>query len=350
MAAFLDPRRSRARPTSGERGERRLDVAGIGLAGAAGAWAAVAAHGRAGADAGPVAQLVIGAVVVALLARAVTAAGRTLVPAAVAFATTGAFVLGFPGLLHASGGPTGYANANATLAALAAVAAAAVMARHPRGTTRQAWAGLTALLVAAVVVIGSIAGGAMLAVSAVLALGSIARRDARLAVAGGVVVTSLLLGLTSAMAAGGDPLGVASRTDGRTELWDRALDHLREEPLRGIGPDEYGGPFPVTMDADLRWAHHGYLQQGAEQGVVGLGLLLLLVAWGYARLWVAGHRAPADAVAGATALTIVAGHAAVDHVLHHPAVTLTLVALVAWATAPGPRPAPGSPGSPRRPR
>ena len=116
---------------------------------------------------------------------------------------------------------------------------------------------------------------------------------------------------------------------------------LRDAPLRGHGPGSYAPPTPV-FDLDLRWAHHEYLQQAAEAGVVGLVLLLVLVAWLFAYLWWGRRRGLARTVAGATAVTLVALHATVDHVLHTAVVPLTLAVLVGWATA-DPR-GPGYPG------
>ena len=74
-------------------------------------------------------------------------------------------------------------------------------------------------------------------------------------------------------------------------------------------------------------------------------LLLLLAAWLFAYLWWGRARGLVRTVAGASAVTLVALHATVDHVLHTAVVPLTLAVLVGWATA-DPR-SPGSPGSPR---
>lgn len=315
---------------------RGLDAVGLLIVGAMAAWTLVAAAGRPHAEPGPVLALLAAMVLLAVVGRRIHQPPG-LIPGMVAVAVGGALLLGFPALLRAGGAPTGYANSNADLAALGVIAAAAASALAATTRDRRAWAGLSLLLAVATVATGSMAASLALGVAAVLALLSIVTREALPAVAGGVVAVSLLLGVTAAIAAGGDPLGLRSHDDIRPELWARALEQVREQPLRGVGPAASAPPTPVTFDADLRWAHHGYLQQAAEAGVVGLLLLLTLVGWGYLRLAVGPPRRRARTVAGASALTVVALHASVDHILHAAAVPLTLALLVGWATA-SPRP------------
>lgn len=296
------------------------------------AWTVVASVDRPDARPGPVLALLAGAVALGALGRRFSSPDPALVPGLVAVAVAGAVVLSYPAILRAGGAPTGYANANAALVALGAIGAAAASSVSRPGRPRQAWAALVVLLAAAVVATGSTAASLVLGVAATLALASVLTRQVAVAVAGGLIAVSLTLGVTVAIAAGGDPADLRARDEIRSELWSRAIEQAREDPARGLGPGR-SAPRNSTIDDDLRWAHHGYLQQAAEQGVVGLVLLLAVVVWGYARLWCGRARESARTLAGATALSVVAVHASVDHVLHHAAVPLTLAVLVGWATA-----------------
>ena len=77
----------------------------------------------------------------------------------------------------------------------------------------------------------------------------------------------------------------------------------------------------ARRDADVRWAHNEFLQEGVELGWAGFALLVLLFGWGFARLWVLP--APDIVVAlGAASLAALGIHASVDYVLHFPAVPL----------------------------
>lgn len=341
MAPLREPANQAARRRRGP----ALDRLGLMLMALIAVWTLLASIHRPDARPGPVLVLLIGTVALAAVSRRLATRQPMLVPGVVALAVAGALVLGFPALLHAGGAPTGYANSNACLAALGAVAATTAAAVSTTTLQRQTWAGLALLLIVAVGATGSLAASLALAVVALLALGSVLTGQVTLAVVGGLVAVSLTLGVTGAIAAGGDPMGLGERSGLRSDLWARALDEVHEEPGRGIGPGSYSGRDPVSIDADLRWAHHGYLQQAAEQGLVGLVLLLALLGWAYARLWNGRSRGTARTLAGASAVTTVALHASVDHVLHDAVVPLTLAVLVGWATAD--RLDPGSQGSPR---
>lgn len=310
-----------------------MDVGGITLIGLMLAWTLVTSIQREGARPVPVLALLVGVVVVAGGARWLPTDARARVPGLVAVAVGGALALSFPEVLRAGGAPTGYANANATLASLGAVSAMAAGALNPR-RGRVAWLLLAVMLAGAVGATGSVAGLLTLAVVVVLALGAGLSRSTTAAVVGGLVAVSLTLGATTAIAEGADPLGLGHRSALRGDLWASALDAIRDHPLRGLGPGGYEHLAPVSGDADLRWAHHGYLQQGADQGIPGLVLLLALVGWGYARLWASRGSPAARVLTGASALTIVCLHASVDHVLHHAVVPLVAGLLFGWSIAP----------------
>jgi O-antigen ligase len=188
----------------------------------------------------------------------------------------------------------------------------------------------------------SVAAAIALGVAVALAAISTLRRDAAVATLGGLVVTWLAVVTTTAFAFGAGEDLTDRRQALRVELWGRALQVVEDAPLRGRGPGSFA-PQVAFWDADLRWAHHEYLQQAAEVGVVGLVLLLALVAWLFAYLWWGRARGLIRTVAGASAVTLVALHATVDHVVHTAVIPLTLAVLVGWATAdPRRRGTPGS--------
>lgn len=330
---MADLARIRAEPAAPGRGGPVLDAAALLLVCLMGVWTLGASLGRPGSRPVPVVLLLVASVVAAVMGRRVGARQPSLVPGVVAVSTGGALVLGFPDLLRAGGGPTGYANSNASLAALGAIAAGAALASTDATKARPAWAALAFGLGAAVVATGSVAASIALGVAVLLAMSSVLTRQVALAVAGGLVAVSIVLGTTVAIAAGGDPLDLRHRDELRAELWERALEQARDDPLRGVGPGRYGEPTPVSRDADLRWAHHGYLQLAAEQGIVGLLLLLGLLGWAYGRLWQGRGRSHGRTLAGAAALTVVGIQTAVDHILHTPSVPIMLAALVGWSTA-----------------
>jgi O-antigen ligase len=204
--------------------------------------------------------------------------------------------------------------------------------------------------VLAVLLSRSVAGLICLGVAAVLLAGSAMIRRPTLVVLGGAVAVVLNLGLTVAIARGANPAGLGGRAAERRELWTAADKMVAARPVRGVGPGRFEVLSSVSSDADLRWAHHGYLQIAAETGLVGLALLLTLLGWVYGRLALAALGAPFRAARTAAAVTLVALHATVDHVLHDPAVILTLATLVGAATARSALPAlPGAGPTARHP-
>ena len=325
---------STARPDPTGRGWARSlpwDLAGTALVIALGAWTVAASIGRADARPLPVLALLVGASSLFVAARLSVRWHEAVVPQLVAIGLAGALLVTYPGILSAGGAPTGYANTNGTLAALGVIAAASAIPLS-RGSARLGWAGLALVLVGFVISSQSLAAAAALSVAVVLAAVSLARRDAAVATLGGLVAAWLAVGVTSAVAAGSTAWRLNERDELRTELWARALDLAQEAPLRGHGPGSYAPP-DALLDGDLRWAHQEYLQLAAELGVVGLVLLMLVIGWLYTYLWWGRRRGLARTVAGASALTLVALHATVDHIVHTAAVPLTAAVLLGWATA-----------------
>lgn len=319
--------------------DRRLDLLGLGLAGAAATWVAVVALIVGGGPA-PLATLFFtcGATVVAArrLARI------TLLPilGLVAAAPLILAVLCRRPLLGS--GPLGYANASGALFFIAA-SAALMTGLAVRTTTVRigAWAisGMWILIPWFADSRAAALLGTLLPLAVLLVRRPVAVRVALVASAGvtlaGILTTSVL-GLTY------EPVGKvgamgrildATMSERRLALWHDAVDLIRSEPLTGVGPGRFREMSPTALaDRDALWAHNEYLEVAAETGVPGLLLLLLLVLWAFARLWPAAtalRSVPAIVVLGGATL-----HANIDYVWHFPAVPLALAALVGAASAP----------------
>ena len=99
-----------------------------------------------------------------------------------------------------------------------------------------------------------------------------------------------------------------NRTDesGRLPIWGRGIGYMLENPLFGVGPNNFptaeGTLSPYAdrqqFGVGVRWnaAHNSYIQVGAELGIVGLALFVAFIA----SALVAAHRSrpPADAGEG----------------------------------------------------
>lgn len=300
---------------------RRWDALGLLAVGALAGWALHVGGSGAGSFVG-------------LLAGLVTAvgAGRWLgqvrpgaVEAAVGAAVAAAVALTLPGITQPGGPPTGYGNANATLVGVGLVAAVAAVRTHPR-RERWRWA-LVVGLGASLVATGSVAGLVSVALAGALVAASGWARYRPVLLLGGPIVVALALAVTVGVAIG-DLGGLADVGRVRSALWASAVDAVRSEPWSGVGVGGFAEVSSVGADADLRWVHHEYLEVAVELGVVGLGLLLALLAWAFARLSAAVRPEAAGA-----ALTLVALHGTVDHVWHRPAVLLVTALLLGAASA-----------------
>jgi hypothetical protein len=313
---------------------RRVDALGVVVVVLAVGWTFVT--GRDGAHPWPV----VGAWCLAL---AGVVAGRlsvrrhaALPTAAVAAAVGGAVLLTWPGITELLGGPLGYSNANASLCGLGAVAAVATATRLPRRPDRGAVLIGALALTGAAAVTGSLA--ATIVLVGTLALVTVARALRRLDLVAPfcIVACSLTLGVTLAIAVNADP----SPSDAtRVRLWSHAATLVEEHRVEGVGPGNFQDSSAESSDPDTRHAHHDFLEYAAEQGVVGLLLLLAAVALAYATVWVA-HDGTTRTALGAAAVTVVALHATVDYVLHLPQLVAVAGVLVGATTAlpPGVRP------------
>ena len=235
-------------------------------------------------------------------------------------------------------GPLDYANADGALYVQAAIAGwmLALLSRHV--VTRIAWGAVAAGFTALPFII-HVAAAAWLAIvmPAIAVLpGLIARGKApRWSVAGlgGLFLAALVATsfLGASLAPGGrDPvhrLAGDALTGERLVLWHEAYLIMRAHPVTGVGPGRYRVVSPsARRDPDHRWAHHEFLQQGAEGGVVGLLLLAVLFLWALGRLWSAR---PANAITALSAAAVAALgiHATVDYVMHFPAIPIVGAAL-----------------------
>ena len=283
-------------------------------------WVAFVAGDGAGRPA-PLLWLFGGLVVAAGAGRALVR-WPGLVSRMVAGGVTGAIVVTWPGVLEAGGAPTGYANSNATLTSLGVIAAIDAGRTAHNESERHGWLAVSGVLAAFTVSTWSTAGALTLgAALALLGLSAVARWPG-FAVVGGMIVASTVLAVTAVIALGGDPAGLGERAGVRGELWAAAADLIDEEPVRGIGPGRFGDRSSVSDDADLRWAHHGYLQVAAELGIVGFALVVALAGYVWFRLWRESSLDPAAAGLGGAVMMIIAVHATVDHVWHVPVVLL----------------------------
>lgn len=308
---------------------RQADVAGALIVVLLGGWLALGAGTGGGDRPEPVLALLAG-LVTAVVAGRLLADRSVPVAGPVAAAVAATFALTYPSLLSAAGAPTGYANANATLAAVGTLAAAAAARAALPGTRRQGWVLVAAALAAATAATGSVAGAAALVAGAgVAAVGVRPHRSPAVPVAG-LLIVLVVVGVTGAVASGG-AAGVRAGDELRSDLWVGAAELARGEPLRGLGVGAFEERNPVTSDPDLRWVHHEYLEVAVEAGAPGLLLVLVLAAWVAVRLWSATAD-PAAVVTAAAVATVVGLHGAVDHVWHHPAPLVLAAALFGAAT------------------
>jgi len=223
-----------------------------------------------------------------------------------------------PGSLSsdAAAPPLGYANANAGLIT-AGVAGLVHAAAQVSGRARLLLLALAAASTTAAFPVESRA--AAVSCLLLLAVGALLIRSAPvpwIAVSGGLLVVGLLvvttLGITHG-SRGGDGLAGATLGSTRAALWSDALEMLRNEPVRGVGPGRFAQHSDIARsDADLGWAHSEPLQMAAELGAVGLVLCLLLMAWMVLAL---GR--------GAGLLVALSLQPFIDYTLHFPLVVAT---------------------------
>ena len=279
---------------------------------------------RKGGTPGPEVALILGAAAVLVAGRLLGLVHRAIVPAAVV--AMGAVAAASEPLIGGGplDGPFGYRNATGAFCVLATIAALMVAASLPWWWMR-VLAILAAVPFAIVAAVDSAAAGLSLLVIVLPLLGVFGPRWVRVSIVALATLFAMILAGTIVLGAsyrpGLDNVVTRALTERRLVLWHESLQIIVAHP-GGVGPDRFSEVSRTAkQDADARWAHNEFLQQGVELGVAGLAIVFLIVLWGFARLWV--HPSPDMVVAfGAAALAALCIHACVDYVLHFPAVTL----------------------------
>ena len=283
--------------------------------------------------------MLLTAVAAGVAAAAVSAAVARrwpLLPAAsvVAVASTVAVVAALGGtLLDVLTGPLGYANATASFFVVAAAAAVVLHQTAARPTVRARML-VVAIALASVPWLNRSRAGAVGALVVLAGLLPWVRRQGihRLAVVTGAMLlvamaTTVAVAIAWSASPEPGPVAVAIEVDAtRTALWHKAVTLLASQPLQGVGRGDFATAAPPATAPYERFAHHDYLQAGAELGVAGPALLLAGLAWLWWRLR-RGPDTPSTRMA-ILALTAVALHMTVDYVGQFPAVLAPLGALV----------------------
>jgi O-antigen ligase/polysaccharide polymerase Wzy-like membrane protein len=319
-----------------------LDVAGVLLMGALISWTYVAAL-RSGGDPGPSIALMLAAVAAFVAARWLSSFHR-LIPPAFLLVAAGAVALWSAGDLLTRAQlskPLGYSNANAAFFVQAAVAA--LMVTVGAKTVRvQLMGGIAAGVAILLIVAGSSAAatGVIILLPAIALLTATRWGAAGVALICAAVFLAVLAGtiyLGSSYSAGRSDgvqrAGSRALSDRRLVLWHEAIAIIADNPGTGVGPQRFQQVSPTAQaDQDARWAHHAFLQVGAEEGLPGLILLVAVFGWGFARLGVSG--APTSIVAlGAAGLAAFGIHACLDYIMHFAAVPVSAAGLLGTAVA-----------------
>jgi O-antigen ligase len=300
-------------------------------------WILLAANASGGEAAGTVGLLWAGGAAY-VLGHLLGRQARTLGPMLLLVVALGVVVASPTDILSAAplSGPFGYVNAKAAFFAQASLAGIMVSfgSSWPAGRA----AGVISAVGFAVVVLSS---ASLAAVGLLVALPLVA------------IAVSAWLGVRAAVASCGVLFGIALAgtiflgaryeaetavlgpqrllTERRLTLWSEAVAITAERPLFGVGPGRFQAVSPTARaDRDARWAHHEFLQLGAESGVVGLLLLAGVFVWGFARLSLGPDTVTA---LGAAALAALGIHACLDYVLHFAPVPLAGALLVGAATS-----------------
>lgn len=319
------------------------------------AWAALVAW-REGGSALPYAELVAGA---ALAYAAGYLTGRRfawLVAAGIAVGVAVAFAVS-PGSLSgkALAAPLHYGNANGALAAQGA-AACVVLAVLVRTWPVQvlAWLGGVGFLAVTVATRSQTATAAtalLLLAGAIVAVARhasapkyarpcrvVGRAAPVLVVVAALVTLAVGFAYTPGAKSQSAVVKVVEKplSERRAALWHDAVTLTRDQPLTGIGPGQFAVESPVALsDRDTRWPHSAWLEQSAEQGLVGFALLGAVLAWVWRPLLRCANgpsRAAAVAAVGSWAVGALVLQAGVDYIWHFPAVPWTAALLIGAVT------------------
>lgn len=323
-------------------GERRaaiLDIAGFAVFAGLAGWT-ILTGAVSGGDPASVVGLVAVSGMGILVGRVAGTRDRIIVPTAIAVvAVIPVLVMGSDLAGGPVDGPFGYANATGAFYALAAVAAVMVALEARSNWIRAvAWAAVIGFA-GVVIASSSIAASLLVVTLPLLALGFGKARRARAAIGlfaclfAGAVLLTVVIGVAYPSRTPAALDDAIAHTIGarRAVLWRDAAVIMGSEPVTGAGLGSFQILSPTARtDADARWAHNEFLQLGAETGVPGLILLVLVFGWVFMSLWVAGGTA---AALGAAAAAAIGMHASIDYILHFPAIPIAAAALVGSASA-----------------
>jgi tetratricopeptide (TPR) repeat protein len=149
----------------------------------------------------------------------------------------------------------------------------------------------------------------------------------------------------------GEDRFTASLGSGRYDIWRVAWERFKEEPLTGIGTENFQQDYLVLGETLELPAHPHSLELRAlsQTGLAGAVLLLgALVAAGIAAGWVRGRLTPLAAMASAAALSVFAYwlvHGSVDWFWELPALGVPAFGMLGLAVALAPPPAAPTPGA-----
>ncbi len=315
---------------------------------AAAVWSLVSAAATGGSAAGPAFVLTASAATL-ILAVSVPERDRWVVPATVAGAAVVLAVTSGKDVFSSlpAHGPFSYANATGAFWLQAGIAGRMLTVVAPKPLGR--WLGWACSVAFTVIVFASAsrAAAALLVVPAAafvaarLGAGRIAVR-AMVALLAVVAAATVVLGATDGSGpSGGRDAGGPGRAEAipderilderRLALWHDALVLIRDNPVAGVGPGRFAKESPVAAaDPDARWAHHGFLQFGAETGLLGLALLSIAFAWAIGAVG-SGAKPEILSVLGVAALVALGTGACLDYLMHFPAIPLATAALTGAA-------------------
>ncbi|MEV0097252.1 O-antigen ligase family protein [Streptomyces sp. NPDC050738] len=332
MAASADGASARA-------GGSAPDVVGVLVLSSCAVWSLVSAAGREARPEG---------VLLAVLALAAGYAwGRicgtllpVVAPAAAALAALGLAIAsrhGVPGAT--SNHAVGHTGATAALLVLATGAACCASWATRSAPLRLALRLFALALAVAALLLGSVAACAVALGVQLCSLAAARMRRRLVGLAGLVLATGLVVGGSWAVAAHALPDGLSVSLEGqltqnRVLLWQDALGLAKDHPVLGAGPDRFGELSPTaqrSLSADSK-PHSAALQQAAEQGIVGVGLLAGAFGWILYGFWRSPRSTPVVLTAGA-ALTALAALASVGNALSFTPVTAGAGLLAGLATA-----------------
>ncbi|WP_351224984.1 O-antigen ligase family protein [Streptomyces sp. NPDC002133] len=331
-----------------ERQERELqergsapDAVGVVVLGCCAAWALISAAGR---DARPE-----GVLLAVLAVAAGYACGRicgTLLPVtAAAAAALGGLGLaiasphGVPGVTTMAPAPPGHTGAAAALLVLATGAACLAASAAGPVSVRLVLRLLAVAVVCTSLVLGSVAGFAAATGVLLCSLAAARVRHRLPGLAGFALATALVAGGSWAVAQDALPDGLTVSLQGqltqhRMQLWHDAAALTEQHPVLGAGPGRFGDLSPTVQQSLYSDGkpHSAPLQQAAEQGFVGAGLLGALYCWMLFGLW-RSSRSTAVVLSAGAALTALAALASVGNPLSFTPVTAGAGLLAGLATA-----------------